>query len=163
MSADARRTQDQHPALGTTLPPLSLVGPDGRRRGLHEVIAGRAAVVHFMRSATCPACLAHAAQVQRMHDAGELGGAAFLLLAPGTAAEAATAAERAARRAPLAEVWATGDHGDAGLRKVALLQHSGTFVLDARGVVRSARTSALPVSSFSADEVRTALSPAPAA
>jgi peroxiredoxin len=157
MSTDARSPQDQHPALGSPLPSLTLVAADGERRQLDDVVAGRAAVVHFMRSATCPVCLAHAAQVQRMHDAGELGTAAFLLLAPGGAAEAATAAERAARRSPLAEVWATGDHADAGLRKVALLQHSGTFVLDGRGVVRSARTSALPVSSFSADDVRAAL------
>jgi peroxiredoxin len=160
MSADAPSSHASHPALGSTLPPLVLVAPDGQRRALGDVVAGRAAVVHFMRSANCPVCLAHAAQVQRMHDGGELGDAAFLLLAPGAAAEAATAAERAARRAPLAEVWATGDHADAGLRKVALLQHSGTFVLDPHGVVRSARTSALPVSSFSADEVRAALAEA---
>ncbi|GAA1977390.1 peroxiredoxin family protein [Isoptericola halotolerans] len=155
MSIDA----SHHPALGTTLPPLGLVAPDGQRRTLADVLAGRPAVVHFMRSATCPVCLAHAATVQRMHDAGELHGAAFLLLAPGSSPEAATAAGRAARRAPLAEVWATGDHSDVGLQKIALLQHSGTFVVDDGGAVRSARTSALPVSSFSADEVRAALAP----
>ncbi|PFG41817.1 peroxiredoxin [Isoptericola jiangsuensis] len=151
-------TDPQTPAPGSTFPALELVAPDGAHRTLSDVLDGRPAVVHLMRSATCPVCLAHAAHVQRMHDAGELGGAAFLLLAPGDAAEAATAAQRAARRSPVAEVWATGDgHGAAGLDKVALLQHSGTFVLDGAGTVLAARTAALPPASFDAAEVRGAL------
>jgi hypothetical protein len=58
-------------------------------------------------------------------------------------------------------VWASGkEHGNVGLGRFLGLQHSGTFVIDERGVLLSVRARALPIRNFSRDEVVSALAAA---
>ena len=152
------------PAVGDPMPDLVLIGPDGRRATLSEVAAGRRAIVLFMRTSTCPICLAHAAEIERLIDAGTITDAAFVLVPPGGAVEAATAETRARVRsgaAMRAEVRASGtEHGSVGLGRFLGLQHSGTFILAADGRILAVRTSVLPTGAFSRDEAIAALSPA---
>ncbi|WP_228484596.1 redoxin family protein [Microbacterium cremeum] len=146
---------------GRPLPVLDLVSATGAETSLAREIAGRIAVVHLMRTSSCPVCLAHAAALQRMSDDGSLGDALLVLIAPGGAAEASDAAARAARRSPSATVFASASaHAALGLGTVALLQQTATIVVDPAGAVRSVRASTLPTGSFSADEVRAAVAAA---
>jgi hypothetical protein len=101
-------------------------------------------------------CLAHTRALGQMIDSGALDGVAVLVIAPGDARAARTA--RARISSPSIEVRASGEHhSDVGLGKFLGLQHSGTFVLDASGLVLSAQTSALPTASFSRAKVLAAL------
>jgi peroxiredoxin len=145
-------------AVDHPFPDIDVVDPHGSPRRLRDEIGGRVAVVHFMRSSSCPVCLAHAAAMQRMKDAGEVGDAVLILVAPGAAAEAADAARRAAGRAPSIRVRASVDgHERSGLTTTAFLQRSATVVVDPAGDIRDARIAALPTASFDADAVRAAL------
>lgn len=152
------------PAVGDRMPDLVLIRPDGRPASLSTVTAGRRAIVLFMRTSTCPVCLAHAAAIERLLGSGAITDAAFLVVPPGGADEAATAESRArARSGPAmrAEVLASGtEHGSVGLGRFLGVQHSGTFIVDADGTILAVRTSVLPTGSFSRDEAIAALSPA---
>ena len=144
------------PAVGTTMPDIQLISPDGRESLLATRLGDQGAVVFFMRAASCPICVAHAATAIRMAEAGELGGARLVVITPGDARDAAAVARRL--KSPLATVAASGTgHANAGLGSTLLIQHSGTFVLDASGTVLHAQTSVLPTGNFSADAVRDAL------
>lgn len=108
---------------GQQFPTLDLVSASGAETSLARETGGRVAVVHLMRSSSCPVCLAHAAALQRLLDSGSLGDAIAVLIAPGRAAEAEDAASRAARRSPAALVFASESaHAALGLETVALLQ-----------------------------------------
>lgn len=134
------------------MPDIHLVSPGGKASKLADHLAPGGAVVFFMRAHNCPMCLAHSAAAVRMAAAGELGSAALIIIAPGDAADAAAVQKRLA--SPHATVFASGSaHQNAGLGSTMLIQHSGTFVLDANGTVLSARTSTLPMGSFSRAEV----------
>lgn len=147
------------PVVGDTMPDIALIDARGRSATLAHVSDGRRAIVHFMRSSTCPVCLAHAAAVQRMFDAGEIADVAFVLVPPGGPDEAVVTERRVRAAGGMrAEVWASGsDHGNVGLGRFLGLQHSGTFVVDERGVLLAVRTSVLPTGNFSRDEVVSAL------
>lgn len=144
--------------LGDPLPPVALIAPDGTTTTLQAAQRGAPAVVHFMRSSSCPVCLAHIAKIQRMKDAGELGNAEIIVVAPGDRSEAETTAARVSSRAASATSWASIDgHAELGMVKGALLQHSGTLVIDAEYVLRAATLSANPLQSFSASETAAAI------
>jgi hypothetical protein len=147
------------PIVGDTMPDIALVDARGRRSSLAAVSDGRRAIVYFMRTSTCPVCLAHAGAIQRLFDAGEVADAAFVLLAPGGRDEAVVTEGRVrAARGTRAEVWASGsDHGNVGLSRFLGLQHSGTFVTDERGALLAVRARALPIRNFSREEVVSAL------
>jgi peroxiredoxin len=149
------------PAVGDTMPDVALVDAGGRRSTLATVNGGRRAIVYFMRSSTCPVCLAHAATIQRLFDAREVVDAAFVLVSPGGPDAAAVTERRARARGIHADVWASGgEHERVGLGRFLGLQHSGTFVVDERGVLLAVRTSALPTGNFSRNEVVSALATA---
>lgn len=137
--------------IGTPFPALALTSSDGTTRtGLPP--AGGATIVHFMRSATCPVCIGHAAVIHQMVQKGALGEVDVVFIAPGGAAEAHDAEARLRGRG--VTVYASDDaHGEAGLGRFLALQHSGTFVLDAEGIILSAVTAALPTGSFSRSEL----------
>lgn len=142
------------PAVGTTMPDIHLIAADGKESRLAQQLGDGGAVVFFMRAASCPICLAHAATAVRMAAAGELGDAALVVITPGDAADAAAVTKRL--RSP---AWASGTaHANAGLGSTLLIQHSGTFVLDAAGTVLHAQTSVLPTGNFSAEAVKRTLS-----
>jgi peroxiredoxin len=138
------------------MPDVALTSAGGATSTLLDEVAGTPALVFFMRSSTCPVCLAHSRAIVKMMDAGELPGHTFVLITPGDAADATRVEKSVA--SPRASVWASGEgHRDVGLGKFLMLQHSGTFLLDADGRVRYSRTGAVPTQSFSAAEIRAEL------
>lgn len=141
----------QIPAVGTIMPDIAVSTAEGIPQTLHQLTAGRHALVYFMRTATCPVCNAHVKTIERL----ALDGVAVVIVAPGTAADAAGVAKRVALT-----VVASGEtgHADAGLGSSLGLQHSGTFVLDAEGRVLLAKTATLPTGGFAKAEVLAALS-----
>lgn len=144
------------PAIGTALPDIGLIGPDGERSTLSQETRDSKAVVFFMRASKCPICLAHARTILKMQTAGDLSGASFLLIAPGDAGEAATALKRLG--SSKAAVWASGsNHAAVGLGTFLTIQHSGTFVLDEDGRILHVKTAAIPAASFSRAAVMEAL------
>jgi peroxiredoxin len=144
------------PAVGTRIADIPVIDEAGTRSRLSDVIGGGAAVLFFMRAADCPVCLAHARSLGKMIASGDLDDARVIVIAPGDAGDARKARARIA--SPRIEVRASGNHhADMGLGKFLALQHSGTFVIDADGVVLSAVTSALPTASFSKAKVLAAL------
>lgn len=143
-------------AVGDAMLDIALRRPDGTAAGLREVVAGRAAVVYFMRTSTCPVCHSHVAALVRAAEARRLPGAAVHVLVPGEPSDAADVRRRIPSRA--VAVWATGTgHAEAGLGRFLALQHSGVFLLDAAGGVRYRRSAALPTQSFDLGELLTAL------
>jgi peroxiredoxin len=141
------------PAVGIAIPDIVLTNSSGNRSKLSSVRNGSRAVVFFMRAADCPLCLAHVKTITRMMDAGEIERTRFVVIAPGDATQAKKAERRIASSS--VSVWASGEHhADVGLGKFLMLQHSGTFVLNADGTVQYAKTSALPTNSFSRGELR---------
>jgi peroxiredoxin len=138
------------------MPEIHLVAANGKESRLASQLGEGGAVVFFMRAASCPICLAHAANAVRMAEAGQLGTARLIVITPGDAKDAATVARRLNSNA--VDAWASGTaHANAGLGRTMLIQHSGTFVLDAAGTVLHAQTSVLPTGNFSAEAVRAAL------
>lgn len=145
------------PAVGSRIPDFALFDADGSASPLSEQVSGRRAVLFFMRAADCPVCLAHARTLGQMIASGDLDGVAVLVIAPGGASAARKALARIS--SPRIDVRASGEHhADVGLGKFLGLQHSGTFVLDASGLVVSAQASALPTASFSRAKVLAAVS-----
>lgn len=134
------------PAVGTIMPDIAVIDPTGSARSLRQLVAGRRALVYFMRSASCPVCNAHLRTIAGMG----LADAAVVVVTPGGAAEAAAVASRVAL-----DVVASGESGHAavGLGRFLGLQHSGSFVLDADARILSARTATLPTGSFDRSEV----------
>ena len=144
------------PAVGSTMPDIPLTSESGASAHLADVIAGSRSVIFFMRSASCAICLGHVQSLTSMAAAGALDGARVVVVVPGGAAEAARVATRVP--AGTATVYASGDeHASVGLGKFLVLQHSGTFVVDANGSILSVRAAAVPTNSFSRDEVLSAL------
>lgn len=145
------------PAVGTAMPDIDLVGPDGRTATLHGLRSGHRAVVYFLRAATCPVCVRHANALTGLASSGQLGDdVRLVLVAPGDATEAAVLAPRV----PAAPdgVWASGaGHAAAGLGTFLSLQHSGTFAVETDGTVLHARTATLPPQSLSRRELLHAL------
>ena len=145
------------PDVGTVMPDLALRDATGRATTLSAVRQGEAAVVFFLRAASCPVCIRHARSLTELADEGRLGNRSVLLVVPGGPAEAAALASRV----PSSRVttWASGNaHASAGLGSFLSLQHSGTFAVTASGAVVYRRTSVLPTGSFSAKELLAAIS-----
>lgn len=144
------------PAIGSTMPELTLIGPDGESSTLSTHLGAKPLIVHFMRSSSCPVCVGHSRAIVELIESGRVD-AAFLAIAPGSSADAATATQRIGRA--VASVWASGDsHAEIGLGRFLALQHSGTFVISPDGIVLDATVNAIPTKSYSRDAVLAALS-----
>jgi len=146
--------------VGSIMPDLTLVDADGNAGALDDVRGGEVAVIYFMRASVCPVCLRHVRALSSLAESGQLGDARVILIAPGGTDEARRLAGHvdSTRVSP----WASGSgHTDAGLGSFLLLQHSGTFVVEADGVVRYRRTSALPIRNFDRRELLQSLAQNP--
>ncbi|MFF7475743.1 redoxin family protein [Streptomyces sp. NPDC008092] len=145
------------PAVGTAMPDIDLVGPDGLATTLQQVRAGQRAVVYFLRAATCPVCVNHARTLTDLATTGDLGNnVRVVLVAPGEPLDAAELARRIGN--DTVGSWASGSgHEAAGLGSFLALQHSGTFLVNADGTVAYRRTATLPPNSFSRRELLKAL------
>lgn len=144
------------------LPDLRLTDGDGRAIELSALLATGPAVLYFLRSSSCPACLGHARRLAAARHAGRVSHQ-VVLVTPGGTSEAADVERKVAARTAgtLPEgvrVVAGGDaHQAAGLGKTVMLQHSGTFVVDPQRNIRYARTAALPTGSYDEGDLLAAL------
>lgn len=139
-------------SIGGRMADIRLVRADGSATSLHATVAGAPAVVYFMRTSTCPVCHGHLRALTRLTESGALGGMRVVVVVPGGAAEAAEVVRRAPSSA--LEVLASLDgHAQVGLGVFLALQHSGTFLLDADGVVTYRRSGAVPLMSFDEREL----------
>ncbi|NUT22487.1 MAG: redoxin domain-containing protein [Hamadaea sp.] len=148
------------PEIGLPFPALSIVDQDGLRTDLDQIRAGRPAVVFFMRAHNCMICLRHVRALAESADALDEHKTVPIVVVPGSAADAGRVRRRAGG---LPVVSSVGDaaHRAAGLEKRLLMQHSGTFLVDADGLLRYARTGALPTASFDRGELLAALAQLP--
>lgn len=149
-------TTIEAPTVGSTMPDIRVQTADGTDTTLRSLVAGRRAVLFFMRASTCPVCRAHAAEAVRLLREGALGSAVLVVVTPGLAAEAAAVARRVVGDGVIVAGSGSG-HAEVGLGRFLGLQHSGTFVLDERGTVLVARTATIPTGAFNAAEVVAAL------
>jgi len=144
------------PDIGTVMPDLSLISPDGDRTSLHAVRGGAAAVAYFLRASDCPICQKHARSLAELAESGHLGGASVILIAPGGLDEARAVAAKVP--SPAVTAWASGTgHAAAGMGVFLSIQHSGTFLIAADGTVEYRRTSALPPMSMNRKELLEAI------
>ena len=122
------------PALvpGAALADAKVTTSDGRIVALSELLGGNPAVIHFMRTATCSACMAHGKVLGKLAEQGRLGTARVVFLTAGGAADAAVGA----------------DHSAFGLKRSGQFQQSATIVVDSDMVVRQATLAAMPHKSF---------------
>jgi peroxiredoxin len=145
------------------LPDLPLTDQDGRRLSSSDLLAPDVTVLYFLRAAGCPVCVAHARSLVTAHVAGRVP-ERIILVVPGGAQEAATVHTKVAARVrtglpTTVHVVASGDaHEMTGLVRTAMLQHSGTLVVDASGRVRYSRTAVMPTGSYREQDLLAALS-----
>ena len=134
------------PAVGSPMPDMPLTGASGETTTLDALRGGRRSVVFFLRASTCAICLGHVKAIGTLPvDA--------IFVTPGDAAQAAEATKRSG-----ATVWASGEaHAEVGLGTFLAIQHSGSFLVAADGSVEYAKTSTLPMGSFSKSELLAAL------
>ena len=135
------------------LPELTLTDPGGHRLSSSDLLKGDATVLYFLRAAGCPVCIGHARSLVGAHVAGRVP-ERIVLVVPGGADEAATVHNKVVVRVPsglpdTVRVVGSGDaHEMTGLLRTAMLQHSGTIVVDASRRVRFSRTAAMPTGSY---------------
>ena len=134
------------PAAGFPMPDITLTGAAGETTTLDALRGGQRSVVFFLRASTCAICLGHVRAIAEL-------AVPAIFVTPGDAAQAAEATKRSG-----ATVWGSGDgHAEVGLGKFLAIQHSGTFLVAADGAVEYAKTSTLPMGSFSKSELEAAL------
>jgi peroxiredoxin len=144
------------PDIGTVMPDLDLVAPNGDHANLQTVRGGRPAVAYFLRASTCPICLKHAKSLAELAESDNLGGASVILIAPGDIEEAREVAAKVS--SPAVTAWASGSgHAAAGMGVFLSVQHSGTFLIAADGTIKYRRTSALPPMSLNRKELLEAI------
>jgi peroxiredoxin len=153
--------------MSDVLPDLKLTDRHGRPVALSDLLASGPAVLYFVRTASCPACLSHARRLVAARSAGRVQ-PQVVLVTPGGAKEAGDVERKVAARAAgkLPEgvlVVADGDaHRVAGLPKTLMFQHSGTMVVDPQRTIRYARTATLPTRSYDEGDLLAALADLPA-
>ncbi|MCK2217795.1 peroxiredoxin family protein [Actinomadura sp. ATCC 31491] len=143
--------------IGSPAPDVVLEDTDGRAVRLSG--DGRAVLVYFLRSTTCPVCNRHVRDLVRR--AGELAAAGVRVLVAAPEDPPVAAAWKARRGIPFG-VLAGRDgtpHELLGLRKAAFgsVQRSGTLLVDAKGVVRLARGATLPTGGYDGKAIAAAV------
>lgn len=140
--------------VGQRLPMVSVVDEAGRHVDIDTLRDGRAAVLFFMRAATCVMCLRHGRTLAAMAD--ELSAAAVhpIIVVPG---EASRVRRLLGPRVQVVSSVDRGAHESVGLGRTLLMQHSGTLLVGADGMVRYSRLAALPTGSFDKAELVEAL------
>jgi peroxiredoxin len=126
---------------------LGLIDAGGRPVSVPELRGdARAAVLFFMRAATCAICVRHVRSLAGLGLAGR--GVAAVVVVPGTAADAARVRRTAGSEVTVVSSSGAGAHHAVGLTRTLLVQHSGTLLVDASGTVRYRLAATLPTGSF---------------
>ncbi|MGV9363306.1 redoxin domain-containing protein [Amycolatopsis sp. NPDC003731] len=132
---------------GSPAPHLELEDTDGRPVG---VPGGRATLLYFLRSTTCPVCRHHVRALAEDAAALEAAGVRVLIAVPEDRETAA--AWRAKHDVPFPVLTGreNSPHELVGLHRAVFgtLQRSGSVLVDARGVVRHAHSATLPTAGF---------------
>jgi peroxiredoxin len=149
--------------VGAVLPDASVVSAQGHASGLRSTVGSRPAAVFFMRASTCAVCVKHARTLAGMADELAAHGTSAVVVVPGGQPEAQAVARKVGTAVTVVASDPAAAHAAAGLDRTLFLQHSGTFLVDADGIVRYAKTATLPTGSFSADELRAAVAKHPLA
>lgn len=137
------------PAVGDTLPDVTLIDKRGNESTLGSLLKPGATIVYFMRTSTCPVCNAHLKQIERARNGGDLVATEVIVVVPGGPAEAHVVEGRHENAAFI--VRASWDaHAATGLFTKVGLQQSGTFVVDDARVVESATFATVPTGSYDA-------------
>jgi hypothetical protein len=97
-----------------------------------------------MRASTCAVCVKHARTLAGMGAELADRGAHAVVVVPGGAKEASAVAGKVGRGATVVASDPDAAHAGAGLERTLFLQHSGTFLVNAEGVVRYAKTATMP-------------------
>jgi peroxiredoxin len=143
------------PGIGTIFPDAEVVTAEGSRSTLRAEFQGPATVLYFMRSAHCPVCGTHVRALVREANASAYGEARVVIVVPGDADAAQHIVSKTG--AAVTVLASSTAHAEAGLHVKTGLQQSGTFVLDANGMVRAARVATVPTGAFDHREVIEAL------
>jgi peroxiredoxin len=106
----------------------------------------RAAVLFFMRAATCAICVRH---VRNLAGLGlDARGVAVVVVVPGTMADAARVRRAAGSGIHVVSSAGAEAHQAIGLTRTLLLQHSGTLLVDAGNTIRYRLDATLPTGSY---------------
>ncbi|MEO8605197.1 MAG: redoxin domain-containing protein [bacterium] len=143
--------------IGQRLPALVVGDEHGRHIGLEELRGGGPAVLFFMRAGNCMICMRHARTLANMRVELAAHNVLPIVVVPGKAADAD--AVRRKLGAPVRVVYSdtVTAHRAVGLGTSMLMQHSGTFLLDADGTLRHTRAAAMPTGTFDLGELLDAL------
>ena len=119
---------------------------EGGASTLTDHLGAAGAVVYFMRTSTCPACLRHVTALAAAADALVAAGWSLVVVVPEGSTEAAELKRR--RSYPFAVVAGSAEadaHHRAGLAERFGIQRSGTIVVDSEQRVRYSRAATVPV------------------
>jgi peroxiredoxin len=130
---------------GSAAPALALQDTDGNTVDL-AAYRGRAVLLYFLRSTTCPICNRHVRLLAEHRDG--LAGAVVFAVVP---EDRATALKAKARIPfPILTGAAGSPHESIGLtrRLFGSMQQSGTVLIDADGIVRHVQAATVPTASL---------------
>lgn len=143
---------------GAQFPDLELQDAEGRSTRLGEAMGGEAAVVYFLRSASCPVCRNHLRALARRHSDIANNGARVLSVVPDGPEAAKELASWLGLPVPVLTNSAHS-HAEAGLEPIlwGQLQPSGTVLLGKTRQVHYARRAAFPPMGYNERELMDAL------
>ncbi|GAA3091396.1 peroxiredoxin family protein [Streptosporangium carneum] len=135
---------------GSPAPDMTLEDTEGQAVRLSDYRGGRAVLVYFMRSTSCPVCNRHVQDLVRRRDELAADDVQVLVAVPEDRREAA--AWKARRQIPFPVLLGRRGtpHEMFGLtRKVfGSLQQSGSVLIDSQGIVRHAHGATMPTSGY---------------
>jgi peroxiredoxin len=134
-------------AIGSPAPDLTFEDTTGRPVRLSDH-RGRAVLLYFLRSSTCPVCNRHVRDLSA--HAAQLAGVRILLVVPEDRATAAAWRDRRDVGFPVLVGRGDRPHQRVGLgrRIFGTMQQSGTVLLDAAGTVRYVRAATVPTGGY---------------
>ncbi len=144
----------QPPLVGSYIPSIDLVSPDGKPSTLAAQLTERGGIMYFMRTATCPVCNAHVKNLARLSSNNRLYGFKPIIVVPGTPKDANKVALR--HGTAHVSIWSSENgHETFGLHvKVGMIQQSGTWVVDGEGGILHTTTSTIPMQGLNHQAVR---------
>lgn len=112
-------------------------------------------LLFFMRTASCPICIMHVKQIQRLLPYLNKNGIDVLIVVPEGVAEAEALKARYQLTMPVLAGEGNA-HALVGLNKAMLgtMQQSGTFLVDASGEILYSKQATMPLYNFNEGELR---------
>jgi len=131
--------------VGSQAPDLALEGATGRVR-LADYRGRQHVALYFMREFSCPMCRRHVAHLRDMYEVLHGKDTAVLVIGGGEREAVARLAAKLAAPFPLLADPNRAAYHRYGLEKaLVMMQRSGTFLVDKRGILRYALRASLPL------------------